>query len=240
MVAGSRIFFRFEINMKYYVLSHESAHKGQSGEKIGSTYDLSNACKNCGTGAELVGPLYTKDLKNVKNDCFYTLSDDTLISEKLYKEFSQRNIRLEYISQVVDYKGNPLPYYHLNPKLSFPKMLSQSQGLKTENQCPVCKQNGYFSDVVIGDLEKGIDTYIKPFMFHYADIDKNILNQSDIFHTWEHIGLSNLKAEGYKVIRYARPLLIVNEDVKKIFDNLKIKKISFSEVIIHLHSTELQ
>jgi hypothetical protein len=221
--------------MKYYVLINRSPQKGQSGESCGSHYDLRNACKKCGTGAQLDGKLYVRGLNNVKESLVSTFDGDVLVSTELYTTLvTIGNLDL---FPVFDQKENQLRFYHLSSKFSFPRMLPQSQGLKVEDQCEVCKKNGYFNDVIIGDIEKGIKTYIAPFVFHY-EIDKVLLNQSDIFHTWEHIGLSNLKSEGNKVIRYARPLLIVSERVKEILETFKLKKVSFSEVIIHLLSTE--
>lgn len=225
--------------MKYYILSQQLSPKGESGESAGSKYDLSSACEKCGTRAKLIGDLYTKGLKNLKHDYFYTLDHDDLMSEKLYAAL-EGVIKPAEVSKVVDLKGNPLPFYHLNPKLSFPKALPQSQGLKIENQCPVCKQNGYFSDAIIGDLEKEIPTYIVPLKLHYDPINETFLRQSNIFHTWEHLGLSNLKAEGNKVVRYARPMLIVSESAKEVFDSFKIKKLLFCEIIMHQHQIDLQ
>lgn len=228
------------LKMKYYILSSSSRPKGQSGESAGSKYSLDNACKNCGTGAQLIDSLHAKGLKNVKEDFFFTLDGDALITEKLYNLLKSEGLKLKDVSNVVDRKGASLPFYHLNPKPSFPKSLPESEGLKIENQCPVCKQNGYFNDAIIGDLNKEISTYVAPLNLHYKDVEKSFLQQSDIFHSWEHMGLSNLKAEGNKVIRYARPLLIVSEKVKKTFEEFKIKKLTFDEVIISLHSMYLQ
>jgi hypothetical protein len=225
--------------MKYYILSYRSFPKGESGESAGSKYDLNNACTSCGTRAELIGTLYTKGLNHVKENFFYTLDGDLLISNEIYSALVKNGIILLQVSQVVDQKGNSLPFYHLNPRLSFPKLLQQSQGLKIEDQCPVCKQNGYFNDVIIGNLAKGISTHAMPLTFHYGGVDASLLSLSDIFHTWEHMGLSNLRAEENKVIRYARPLLIVSEKVKKALGNFKIKKLSFAEVIIHINLMEL-
>ncbi|HEY0655282.1 MAG TPA: hypothetical protein VGD65_19245 [Chryseosolibacter sp.] len=226
-------------NMKYYVITNSLRPKGQSGESCGSRYSLDFACKNCGTGAQLLGNLNTRGLNSVNENFFSTLDGDFLISMRVYSALISNGIVLHEVSQVEDHRGNPLDFYHLNPRLSFPKLLPQSQGLKVEDQCPVCKQNGYFNEIVIGDLKKEIKTYVMPLTFHYGGIDRDFLSQSDIFHTWEHLGLSNLRANGNKVIRYARPLLIVTEKVREVFEDLKLEKISFSEVIIH-HAIELQ
>lgn len=104
------------------------------------------------------------------------------------------------VSEVLDYRGNRMPLYHLNPRHSFPKMLPQSEGLIVESQCTVCRRNGYFNEAVIGNLEKGVRTYVKRLSFHYLQVEDTLLNASDIFHTWEHMGYSNLKAEGIRLL----------------------------------------
>jgi hypothetical protein len=225
--------------MKYYVLTSKSSAKGESGESAGSRYDLRGACKNCGTGAELIGALHTKGLKDVKSDLFYTLDGDLLVSKILYSAFLNEGLMLNRVNEVIESIDIKLPFYHIDPKISLPKRSPQSQGLKVESQCTVCKQNGYFNDVVMGDLEKGISTHVKPLEFHYEGIGENLLKQSDVFHTWEHMGVSNLRVEGNKVIRYARPLLIVSEKFKRVVESFKIKKIIFNEIILHLHAIEL-
>ena len=221
--------------MKYFIMTNGSSPKGDSGESWGSKYDLTHACKNCGTGAKLIGELHANKLNSVKENLFSTRDGDLLISTEIYSALIKNKIGLNETSEVVDDKGNSLPFHYINPRLSFPKLLLQSRGLKVEDQCPVCKQNGYFNDVVIGDLKRDIKTYVMPLTFHYDGINQHFLSQSDIFHTWEHMGLSNLRAEGNKVVRYARPLLIVSEKLKGILESFKIKKLSFSEVIIHMH-----
>lgn len=157
--------------MNYYILRSRSTEKGESGEQCGSKYDLQAACKAGGTGAKLRRKLFTKGLTKVKDNLFSTLNVDLLISSDIFSLFERDGIGLDTVSEVSDYRGNPLPFYHLNPRHSFPKMLPQSEGLIVENQCPRCRQNGYFNDAVIGNLEKNIRTFVKPFSFHYPHID---------------------------------------------------------------------
>jgi len=216
------------------------AFKGDSGESYGSTYDLSNACKACGTGARLVGKLYTKGLKNVDGDYLYTLAGDNLVSKKLYEALVKNDAILNDVSIVLDSKNRDTSFFYLNPRFSFPKMLPCSEGLVISDQCPICKQNGFFNHVIAGSLEKGISTYVTPFKFYYSGIDNDFLDQSDIFHTWECMGLSNIKAEGNRVVRYARPLLIVSDKVKEVLEQFKIRKILFDEILIYNGPVELQ
>jgi hypothetical protein len=61
----------------------------------------------------------------------------------------------------------------------------------------------------------------------------DFLQRSDIYYTWEHIGCSILQAGGNRVVRYARPLLIVSQKLKDLLEEMKIKKLLFSRILFH-------
>jgi hypothetical protein len=218
--------------MKFYLIDYIEKPKGYSGERCNSTYDLSEACRNCGTGAKLIGNLITKGITAVKLHFFATISDDFLISEELYKFLLSNDIEISNLKKVLDSRKNELPFYFFYAETNFPRFLPSSEGLIIERQCPACKRNGYFSDAKIGDVKKGIPTVITPLRLKYQGISKEFLASSELFNTWEHLGLSNLKAEGTKVIRYARPMLIVSERIKKTFEEYGVKNAVFEEVLI--------
>jgi hypothetical protein len=218
--------------MKYYVIEYHAKPKGYSGERCNSTYDLAEACKNCGTGAKLVSNLIIKGITEVKTSFFATLSGDFLISEELYKFLLSKGVQVANLKKVVDSKKNELSFYHLYTEVDFPKSLPSSEGLVTERQCPVCKKNGYYCDAKIGDAAKGIPTVITPLRLKYEGISKEFLASSELFNSWEHLAVSNLKAKGMNVIRYARPMLIVSERIKKAFEEYGVKNAVFEEVLI--------
>jgi hypothetical protein len=219
--------------MKYYVIEYHARPRGESGESCKSTYNLEDACKNCGTGAKLVGNLNCKGLTKVNIDFFETLDSDFLISKNLYKFLLSKSIKIAGLKKVIDPRKNELPFYHFYTELSFPKSLPSSEGLVTERQCPVCRSNGYYADAKIGNYKKGIPTVITPLKLMYKGISQDLLESSDLFNTWEHLGVSNLKAEGIKVIRYARPMLIVSERIKEAFEEYGVKNAVFEEVKIN-------
>ncbi len=219
--------------MKYFGVKYYAKPRGESGESCKSTYNLEDACKNCGTGAKLVGSLNCKGLTKINIDFFQTLDWDFLISENLYKFLLSRNIKITGLKKVFDLRKNELPFYHLYTEITFPKSLPSSEGLVIEDQCQVCKKNGYYCDAKIGDATKGIPTVITPLKLKYQGISKEFLASSELFNTWEHLGVSNLKAGPMKVIRYARPMLIVSERVKKAFEEYGVKHAVFEEVEIN-------
>jgi len=218
--------------MKYFIIGYNKAPIGESGESCNSKYDFQNACTVCGTGAELIGKLRTKGLSKVTNDFFVTLDSDYIISENLYDKLVNKKIKIGNLLNVLDYKNNNLPFYHLYTNIYFPIAIKKS-GLIIEDQCPICKRNGYFNKVIIGDIEKKIPTQIFPIDLHYSLSDMDFLNHSDIFFTWECMGLSNKVVQGNKVERYARPLLIVSEKIKNAFEEYKVKGVVFEPIIIN-------
>lgn len=216
--------------MMFYIVNYNGSSKGQSGENIASNkYDLSSACVRCGTGAKLIGSLYVKGINKVNLDFFETINGDVIISEKLYDFLILSKIKLPKLFKVKDKNENGLAFYYLNPDLSFPKSLPESDGLIIDDQCVLCKKDGYYNDVVIGDLEKGIDTFVKPINL-YFNYNQSLFSQSDVFNSWEHFGKSNLVNEGNLVIRYARPLLLCSEKFKNVISQFKVKNVEFEEL----------
>lgn len=218
--------------MNYYIIGYNKAPIGESGESCNSKYDFQNACSVCGTGAELVGKLHTKGLTKVKNDFFITLDTDYIISENLYNKLVNRKIKLGILQNVLDLKNNSLPFYHLNTNIYFPKS-NKKNGLIIEDQCGICKRNGHFNKVIIGDIEKKIPTEIYPIDLQYSISDLSFLNNSEIFYTWECMGLSNKEVLENNVERYARPLLIVSENIKSAFEEFKLKGVVFEPILIN-------
>lgn len=150
-----------------------------------------------------------------------TYDGDHLISDDLYHAIILHGAKIDHLLHVIDYKTiQELPFYHLKSNYYFPKMRKDSVGLITEDQCPTCMQNGFYDDVPLGGVG-----FIRIYKYNYKDI-KDILPMSDVFCTWEHIGASNLTAHGNKVVRYARPRFIIKEKIKKILEDLKVKKSS--------------
>lgn len=219
--------------MKYYVLEYHGEPKGYSGERCKSTYDLSEACKNCGTGARLVNSLITKGISAIKKPFFMTLSGDFLVSEELYKFLLSKDIRINKLQKVTDSKKNKLPFYHLYTEIDFPKSLPTSKGLITERQCSVCKKNGYYCDAIIGDPLNGIPTILAHLRLIYRGLNKEFLASSELFNSWEHLGVSNLKDEGANIVRYARSMLIVSERIKWNFEGFGVGNAGFEEIIIN-------
>ena len=205
-----------------YFMQYDLTGKGFSGESCGSDYDLSEACPVCGTRAKLIDNLRSKGINKVNKEIFATMDGDDIISQKLYEILKEKGIKVGNLIQVTNTKNELLPFYHLKSNFYLPKMSSKTRGIiiDEEMQCKLCKQDSYF-----GTVKEN------PFVF-YKEFFYNYLKESSIFCTWEHFGLSNLKEEGMKVIRYARPHLIVTEKFKNSIEELGLKYVIFNPVIV--------
>ncbi len=217
--------------MEYFVITYTGKPIGESGESCSTEYILDEACETCGTGAKLSGSLKTKKLNKTKKNFFQTVDGDYLISEELHIKLVEKGIKIGYLDKVVDFKNNQLTFYHLYTELSFPKTTNFS-GLIIDSQCETCKRNGYFNDVIIGDLEKNIPTKIIPLELNYSDLNLDLKKQSDFFNSWEHMGLSNREAKGNLVVRYARPMLIVSERLKIVLEEERLENLKFDVIKI--------
>jgi hypothetical protein len=223
------------IIMQFFILTYTGKPLGESGECCNTNYDFAKACKKCGTGARVLGNLRTKGLTKIAKDFFQTNDGDTIISAKFKEDILTSNIKIGELTKIVDYRGKELPYYHLTSEFMLPKV-TDIKGLKIEDQCDVCKQNGYFNEAIIGNIKLGIPTVVKPVELFYNNVDADFLKQSDVFLSWEHMGKSNLVAHDKYVVGYARPLLIISEQVynfltSKRVRNIEVEKINFTSVV---------
>lgn len=217
--------------MRYFIISYKKRPLGESGESCKSDYDLSSACINCGTGAKLTGNLKVKGFSNIRKDFFETLDGDYIISTRLYKLIHE-DFNDFKLMRVIDSKNNSLDFYHFDNRVILPRINKGSTGFVIDRQCQTCKRNGYFTHAEIGNLEKNIPTIIHPYIFKYDKNDLEKYKTNLILNTWECFGLSNKIATGKYVIRYARPLTIVSEKIKDIFDREKLNDIEYEQIII--------
>lgn len=217
--------------MRHFIILYNKRPLGESGESCKSDYDLSKACVDCGTGAKLTGNLRVKGFSNIKKDFFVTLDGDYIISTRLYNLIKENAIDFNLL-QVIDSKNNYLDFYHFANYWTLPRFKKDSTGFVIDRQCQTCKRNGHFTLAEIGDLEKNIPTVIHSYILKYDEVDFEKHKSELILNTWECFGLSNKIATGKYVIRYARPLTIVSEKIKVIFDKEKLKDIEYEQIII--------
>lgn len=212
--------------MKYYIIIYSGSTPGESGEKCKTEYEFDYACEACGTGAELMGRLKVKGISKTKRVLFKTINGDFIISKSLYNRIIEQipSFRLE---QVIDTKNQSLEFYHFYTKSNLPKFKENSSGFVREAPCTNCNRNGYYNDVILGT-----PTIVKPLDFRYNKNELEHIPGAVILKTWECSGLSHKTNFGKYVIRYARPWIVVREDLKNIFDKEKIKNLHYEQIKI--------
>lgn len=191
-----------------------------AGPETGTKYDLTNACKRCGSGAIQVGPLRIRpsDLKklDVQNGIYWHV----IISKRLRDLFLKENVsgvEFREITSKIDSKG--LNYYQIIPKYNLPPSLPSS--FEIDNQCPVCKRDGYFDGHIEGE----------PKILKYK-LSEDTLNKADFFFSYELLGYSILRKPFEKSI-FNQPKVLVIPKIFKIVSKLKIKEAGFYPVIVN-------
>lgn len=212
--------------MKYYILSYNQAPIGDSHDSK-LEYDFIDACNHCGTGAMLVGRLKLLGINKLKRDFFETYVGDYIISEKLFMYFKSKNLISGEFQKIIDSRNSELQYYHLYTNFILPPAIKKD-GLVIENQCPVCKRNGFFNKL----SKQNEKTIVVPSGIVYSTNQINEMGNHHFFFTWECFGYSNLVAYGNNVIGFARPLLIVSEKFKNAMEDFKVKGAEFEPVVI--------
>ncbi len=217
--------------MQFYLITYSGRPFGESGELCKSNYDLEPACIKCGTGAKLKGSLKVKGVSNIKKDFFETLDGDYLISSLLYKKIVDLHPEIE-LTPAVDTYNKETEYFHFYSHSILPRFEKKSSGYVIEDQCPQCKRNGYYNDVIIGNPEKGNPTVVNPVKLYYKESGNPQLSESYLLQTWERLGLSKRTTQDNNVIRYARPWIVVNDDIKGVFESQGLRSIKYEEIII--------
>jgi hypothetical protein len=217
--------------MKYYIITYNKAPIGESGECCKSKYDFENACDFCGTGAKLEGNLKVKGFARANKDFFMTLDGDFIISKRFY-EIIKLEITNFLLKPVVDNKNNILDFYHFYSTSTLPKFEKESTGYSIDGQCKHCTRNGYFNHAIIGDSAKNTPTIISPLELVYKKETFESYKGDFILKTWECIGYSNKTAYGNNIVGYARPWILIREDIKFQFEKERIKGIEYEEIIL--------
>jgi hypothetical protein len=118
--------------------------KGVTSPDFGDTYDFSNACPSCLSGARLVGPLHIApgDLPK-KHPVAKTYLDELLIRADVADRLVEEGVEMEDLAEVVAQKTEkPLPWRHLRPRVTLPKLHPRTQ-FEQERPCPRCKRDGF-------------------------------------------------------------------------------------------------
>lgn len=218
---SNRLYIKLKRNMKYFILCYREAPVGDSHDSK-LEYDFTNACHECGTGARLVGNLKLIGINKLKKDFFETYMGDYVLSERLLNFLKTKNIISEELKNVCNSKNMEQPYYHLYTNVTLPPAIKK-EGLATDDQCPICKRNGFFSKL----SKQNGKTTVLPSGIVYSTSQISKMGSHHFFLTWECFGYSNPVAHGNNEVGFARPLIVVSECFKNAIEDFKVKGVEF-------------
>lgn len=153
------------------------------GPRMGTTYDISNACKKCGAGARQTSPMLVDGTelgalegRHANSTPYNDILVDARLAENLMaaqpKGLSFRNV----YAVMEDKRQISLPWRQINAAHTLPKMSPQSTGIEkiTLRPCTLCTRSGLSS------------TQEEPLRLAYRKED--LAQAEDVNVTWEWFG----------------------------------------------------
>ena len=205
-----------EKNKNFYVLILTSGSQAFGGPTYGTKYDLINACKYCGTGAEAIGPRITSGLDKKRKGFFSNLDGELFVDLKLATAFS--HLGLKNLEKVISPRGMVFPFMEIREEATLPPFSKETTGFIRENQCEHCYRDGHFNEVN------------EPLNLVYNSIDNDLL-QKDFLKTYECFGRSFLRPP-LKDSTFACPQCIVSERVIDLLKHEKVRRFTFFPIKI--------
>jgi hypothetical protein len=176
----------------------------------GTEYSLDEACKRCGTGAHQTGPLVLRPFKPQKQEIFYTLNNELLVSPRVAETLQAAGFRC--VGKVLSSPSREvLPILQLVPEATLPRFLPETTGVTRERPCPECDRDGYFGIAHV------------PMRLRYRSLGPS---SAGLFATFERFGNSRLRSP-FKDSVFAPPMYVASERLASTLSGLKLEGLSF-------------
>jgi hypothetical protein len=203
------------------------------GPEYGTTYDLSEACPQCGTGAVQTSPLMLRRAELPRNGLVCeTCRGQVLVATKVadvLKGTSVSGLELRQARSCRD--KEPLPWWQMMAPFVMPRVSSRSESLIRDTEplfnkddpkwgCPICERDMYAT-------KTGLPLDI---VYERSQADPDDL--PDAVQTWECFGRSVLRDDPERCLQvgFAEPLLLVKPKVFDVLRKLKVREASFVPV----------
>jgi len=193
---------------------------------FGTTYDMSNACSQCGTGAVQTSPLMLP-LQGLPRKAKLTLGTrfEILVGPILHQALVASQVTGLELRQALFYRNRePLPWWQFISTYEMPRMSKASKNLTRIVRpgwgCTTCNRDMHVS------------TGIEPLDLVYDAAGVDIGLVPDVVHTWECWGRSVLKDDPVRqlVRGFATPWILVKPKVFDILRPFKLGDLDFSPV----------
>jgi len=178
------------------------------GPRMGTTYDMSDACKRCGAGARQTSAMviegeYLDKLEGRR--AATTPYDDVLIDEKLADLLAQSGatgLSFRGMFAAFEKRGHfQLPWRQLSATHTMPPMSPRSTGIERDNPCS-CGRSGFYLTPKIPNR----------LVYRAADL----AHKHDVNVTWEWFGDVHFEGDVSDAL-FPYPLFLVTPKVWRIF-----------------------
>jgi len=204
-------------------LSVDRAEIDPWGPNYGTTYDLSQGCTACGTGAVQTSPFFAPRSSLPKTGLVCDSGTEKLVATPLAAALRAAHVTGLELRQVQSSRDhNPLPWWQIILEYTMPKMSPATRGVIRGDPppCPHCQRDGHY------------ETLREPQEIVYDRNDVVPDNIPDVVQSWEHFGQSWIDKEDFRRSRFAEPLVLVKPRVFDIFRRLKVRGARFDPVRI--------
>jgi hypothetical protein len=209
----------------FLCLSIERRPLDYGGPCLGTAYDLSRGCPQCGTGAVQVGPLFLPMTGLPKRGLLtQTVFNEPLVAAPLAEALTKARVSGLELRQVRFYRNEePLPWWQMIAAHDMPKMSAATRGMVRDTDqppCPQCERDGHFH------------TLHEPFEIVYRGEGVDPSTLPDVVQTWERFCCSWIDKEDPRKSRFAYAAILVKPRVFDVFRFLKVKHARFVPVRI--------
>ena len=189
-----------------YMVSR-AAHPVDGGPAPGMKYDLSEACRLCGTGARQLSGLLVRSTQLPRVAVTETKDGEWLVDHTLATELraSLRGIELRAVADRET--GDATGWTQLVPQTEFPPFGPGTEGFVRERPCELCGRDGYFNDPRT------------PPQIHY--LPGACEGVPDVVATYERFGNGGLRPE-LADCHFAAPLTLISP---RLFRRLRMRRI---------------
>jgi len=201
----------------------DARERGRGGPTCGTEFDLSTACRCCGTGAQQVSPLRL-DASNIpkKGTLLLTLDHETAFSTAVAQRLLDSDVSGLELRQIEACKtGERLPWFQMLADVELPPMTSSTSGLVRSNPCHCCARDGYF------------DSGAEPLEPVYSARELVPEELPDVVHTYEHFGNSVLR-DPISESHFAQPRFLIKPRIWEILKEERVAPFTVIPVRIDL------
>jgi hypothetical protein len=179
----------------------------------GNKYSLKRACKFCGSGACLEGPLIVKKLKTKEKVVF--LSSGEILVDKEVGQFLI-DFGIKSLADVVAPLGRSFNFFQVRAEKVLPPFSPKTTGFEKEKHCEQCQRDGYF------ELPKTQLNLV------YENVSDDFFS-FNILATYEVFGFSNIR-DPFTDSRFAEPILIFSRELTEILQGKILSGVEFIPV----------